>query len=45
MGHEVKLISPSFVRPFVKSNKTGVADARTFRSGREFVTFLGLVPQ
>ncbi len=27
-GHEVRLIAPSFVRPFVKSNKTDVADAR-----------------
>lgn len=27
LGHQVRLISPSFVRPFVKSNKTDVADA------------------
>lgn len=26
-GHEVKLISPQFVKPFVKSNKNDVADA------------------
>ena len=25
-GHQVKLIAPSFVRPFVKSNKTDVAE-------------------
>ncbi len=27
-GHEVRLIAPSFVRPFVKRNKTDVADAQ-----------------
>ncbi|MBB5504505.1 transposase [Paraburkholderia sp. JPY681] len=27
-GHQVRLISPSFVRPFVKSNKTDAADAQ-----------------
>jgi len=27
MGHEVKLISPQFVKPFVKSNKSDAADA------------------
>ena len=27
LGHEVKLISPQFVKPFVKSNKHDVADA------------------
>jgi transposase len=28
MGHEVRLIAAQFVRPFVKSNKTDVADAQ-----------------
>jgi len=28
LGHEVKLISPQFVRPFVKTNKTDAADAQ-----------------
>lgn len=27
-GHQVRLIAPSFVRPFVKRNKTDVADAQ-----------------
>ena len=27
LGHEVKLISPQFVKPFVKTNKHDVADA------------------
>jgi transposase len=27
LGHEVKLISPQFVKPFVKANKTDAADA------------------
>ena len=27
LGHEIRLIAPSFVRPFVKSNKTDLADA------------------
>src|ERR1700676_2470271 len=27
LGHEVKLIAPQFVRPFVKTNKTDAADA------------------
>jgi transposase len=28
LGHQVKLIAPSFVRPFVKRNKTDAADAQ-----------------
>ncbi|AIL13893.1 hypothetical protein IM40_11170 (plasmid) [Candidatus Paracaedimonas acanthamoebae] len=28
MGHEVKLIAPQFVKPYVKSNKNDQADAR-----------------
>jgi transposase len=28
LGHEVKLIAPQFVRPFVKTNKNDAADAR-----------------
>lgn len=27
LGHEAKLISPQFVRPFVKSNKSDFIDA------------------
>jgi transposase len=42
LGHEVRLIAPSFVRPFVKSNKTDVADAQAIweaaqRPGMRFV--------
>ncbi len=41
-GHEVKLIAAQFVRPFVKSNKTDVADAQAIweaaqRPGMKFV--------
>ncbi|MGF6545920.1 IS110 family transposase [Paraburkholderia youngii] len=42
LGHEVRLMAPSFVRPFVKSNKTDVADAQAIweaaqRPGMRFV--------
>ena len=42
MGHEVLLIAGQFVRPFVKSNKTDVADAQAIweaaqRPGMKFV--------
>jgi len=42
MGHEVRLIAAQFVRPFVKSNKTDVADAQAIweaaqRPGMKFV--------
>ncbi|MBT8360951.1 MAG: IS110 family transposase [Deltaproteobacteria bacterium] len=42
MGHEVRLIAGQFVRPFVKSNKTDVADAQAIweaaqRPGMKFV--------
>jgi transposase len=42
LGHQVKLIAPSFVRPFVKSNKTDAADAQAIweaaqRPGMRFV--------
>ena len=42
MGHEVRLIASQFVRPFVKSNKTDVADAQAIweaaqRPGMKFV--------
>jgi transposase len=41
-GHEVKLIAAQFVRPFVRSNKTDVADAQAIweaarQPGRAFV--------
>ena len=41
-GHEVKLIAPQFVRPFVKTNKTVAADAEAIweaaqRPGMRFV--------
>ena len=43
LGHEVKLISPQFVRPFVKSNKNDFVDAEAFceaasRPSMRFVT-------
>lgn len=42
LGHEVRLIAGQFVRPFVKSNKTDVADAQAIweaaqRPGMKFV--------
>jgi len=42
MGHEVRLIAGQFVRPYVKSNKTDVADAQAIweaaqRPGMKFV--------
>jgi transposase len=42
MGHEVRLIAGQFVRPFVKTNKTDVADAQAIweavqRPGMKFV--------
>jgi transposase len=42
MGHEVRLIAGQFVRPFVKSNKTDIADALAIweaaqRPGMKFV--------
>jgi transposase len=33
-GHEVKLISPQFVRPFVKSNKNDFVDAEAICDSR-----------
>ncbi len=33
LGHETKLISPQFVRPFVKSNKNDFIDAETIYEG------------
>lgn len=43
MGHEVKLIAPQFVKPFVKSNKNDAADAEAIaeavqRPSMRFVT-------
>ncbi|HDR9178763.1 TPA: IS110 family transposase [Burkholderia vietnamiensis] len=37
LGHQVKLISPQFVRPFVKSNKNDFVDAEA-RPSMRFVT-------
>ena len=42
MGHEVKLISPQFVKPYVKSNKNDAVDAEAIceavgRSNMRFV--------
>lgn len=42
MGHEVRLISPQFVKPYVKSNKNDMADAEAIaeaatRPGMRFV--------
>lgn len=42
LGHEIRLIAAQFVRPFVKSNKTDIADAQAIwetvqRPGMKFV--------
>ncbi len=42
LGHEVRLIAPQFVKPFVKTNKTDAADAQAIweaaqRPGMKFV--------
>ena len=42
LGHEIRLIAPQFVRPFVKTNKTDAADAEAIweasqRPGMRFV--------
>ena len=49
-GHEVKLISPQFVRPFVKSNKNDQADAEAIcealvRPSMRFVASKGIDQQ
>lgn len=46
LGHEVRLISAQFVRPFVKANKTDAADAEAIweaaqRPGMRFVALKG----
>lgn len=57
IGHDVKLIAPQYVRPFVKRQKNDAADAEAiaveafappmdcFRRGRDFAAWLGLVPR
>jgi transposase len=41
-GHEARLIAPSFVRPFVKRNKTDVADAQAiWEAGAVSITQAG----
>lgn len=38
MGHEAKLISPQFVKPFVQGNKNDFADAQASRPSMRFVS-------
>jgi transposase len=50
MGHEVKLMSPQFVKPYVKSNKNDSADAEAIaeavmRPNMRFVSMKGVVHQ
>lgn len=50
MGHEVKLISPQFVKPFVKSNKNDAHDAEaiveaTMRPSMRFVAIKSIPQQ
>jgi transposase len=50
LGHQVKLISPQFVRPFVKTNKTDAADAQAIweaaqRPGMRFVALKTVTQQ
>lgn len=50
LGHQVKLISPQFVKPFVKSNKNDAADAEAIceavsRPSMRFVPIKGLAQQ
>jgi transposase len=44
VGHEVKLISPQFVKPYVKSNKNDMADAEAICEavGRPNMRFVGI---
>jgi transposase len=49
-GHEVRLIAPQFVRPFVKTNKTDAADAEAIweaaqRPGMRFVVLKSVEQQ
>jgi transposase len=53
-GHEVRLMSPEYVRPYVKAQKNDDLDAaalvaaagnaRAFRRGRDMAAWLGLTP-
>jgi transposase len=50
LGHDVKLIAPQFVRPYVKSNKNDAADAEACceavqRPGMRFVTIKSIDQQ
>jgi transposase len=50
LGHEVRLISPQFVKPFVKSNKNDTADAEGIceavqRPTMRFVPIKGVIQQ
>jgi hypothetical protein len=40
-GHEVRLIAPQFVKPFVKSNKNDAADAHRKGVELNFIITLG----
>jgi transposase len=49
-GHEVKLIAPQFVKPYVKSNKNDAADAEAIceavqRPNMRFVAIKELIQQ
>ena len=48
MGHEVVLLPPSQVRPYVQRNKTDSADAKALLDGRKAqddATFIGFIKQ
>ena len=45
MGHQAKLISPHFVRPFVKSNKNGFVDAEVICEAATRPTMRFLAPK
>jgi len=49
LGHEVRLIAPQFVKPYVKGGKNDANDAEAIceagsKSGRQLAAWLGLVP-
>jgi transposase len=48
-GQEVRLLSPEYVRPYVKAQKNddlvaAAGNARAFRRGRDMAAWLGLTP-
>src|SRR6516162_4209083 len=44
LGHEVRLIWPAYVKPFVKRQKNDAIDAEAICEGRDFAAWLGLTP-